>query len=390
MDFDTIVDRRGTRSAKWDKMETLYGVPADTGLSMWVADTDFRSPACVIDSLRAAVDHGIFGYTDISAEYLNAITWWMRQRHGWEVDPQDVFTTTGLVNAVGMCLDVFTDPGDGVILFSPVYHAFQRVIRNAQRSVVEMPLALENGRYAMDFEAYDAAMTGQEKALILCSPHNPGGAVWRQDELTALAEFARRHDLLVISDEIHHDLVYPGHKHIPMSLAVPSLRDRLITLTAPSKTFNMAGLHTGNVIIQDDALRARFAARMSALNLAPNSMGQIATTAAYSPEGAEWVDALVAYLDGNRQIFDAAMAEIPGLKSMPLEATYLSWIDFSGTGMEPAEFLQRIEKVAQIAVNHGDTFGQGGSSFARFNIGTQRSRVQEACDRMKAAFSDLQ
>ncbi len=390
MDFDTIVDRRGTRSAKWDKMETLYGVPADTGLSMWVADTDFRSPACVIDSLRAAVDHGIFGYTDISAEYLNAITWWMRQRHGWEVDPQDVFTTTGLVNAVGMCLDVFTDPGDGVILFSPVYHAFQRVIRNAQRSVVEMPLALENGRYAMDFEAYDAAMTGQEKALILCSPHNPGGAVWRQDELAALAEFARRHDLLVISDEIHHDLVYPGHKHIPMSLAVPSLRDRLITLTAPSKTFNMAGLHTGNVIIQDDALRARFAARMSALNLAPNSMGQIATTAAYSPEGAAWVDALVAYLDGNRQIFDAAMAEIPGLTSMPLEATYLSWIDFSGTGMAPAEFLQRIEKVAQIAVNHGDTFGKGGSTFARFNIGTQRARVQEACARLKDAFSDLQ
>jgi len=390
MDFDTIVDRRGTRSSKWDKMETLYGVPADTGLSMWVADTDFRAPECVINSLRAAVDHGIFGYTDISAEYLNAITWWMRHRHGWEVDPQDVFTTTGLVNAVGMCLDVFTDPGDGVVLFSPVYHAFHRVIRNAGRNIVEMPLAPENGRYAMDFDAYDAAMTGREKALILCSPHNPGGAVWRQDELAALAEFARRHDLLVISDEIHHDLVYPGRKHHPMSLAVPSLRDRLITLTAPSKTFNLAGLHTGNVIIQDDTLRARFAARMSALSLAPNSMGQIATTAAYSPEGAAWVDALVAYLDGNRKVFDAAMAEIPGLTSMPLEATYLSWIDFSGTGMAPAEFLHRIEKVAQIAVNHGDTFGKGGSTFARFNIGTQRARVQEACARLKDAFSDLQ
>lgn len=389
MNFDDPIDRRGTLSNKWDMMEPLYGVPADTGLSMWVADTDFQAPDAVRRKIHEVAD-GVLGYTNLDTQYKGAIQWWMENRHGWSIEQDAIFTTTGLVNGVGMCVDTFTQAGDGIVLFTPVYHAFSRIIRAAGRTVVECPLTNDDGRYVMDLEAYDAMMTGSEKMVILCSPHNPGGRVWTQEELQGVADFAKRHDLLLLSDEIHHDLVYSGHKHIMMQNADPSITNRLLMLTAPSKTFNIAGLHTGQVIIPDPDLRARFAARMAALSLAPNSVGQFATAAAYSPEGAEWVDAQVAYLDRNRQIFDAAIAEIPGLSSMKLEATFLAWVDFTDTGMPREEFTNRVEQDAQIAANHGTTFGLGGDSFLRFNLGTQRSRIQEACARLTRAFGDLQ
>ncbi|MFC3613887.1 MalY/PatB family protein [Lutimaribacter marinistellae] len=390
MNFDDLTERRGSHCAKWDAMEAIYGVSPDDGLPMWVADMDLPVPDCILDALRGMVDHGIFGYDTLDAPYKAAIGWWMQERHDWQVAPEAIFTTTGLVNGVGMCLDAYTQPGDEIVLFTPVYHAFAKVIRNAGRKVVERQMILENDRYKLDFETWDAQMTGTEKMLIFCSPHNPGGRVWTEEELRGVADFARRHDLLLISDEVHHDLVFPGARHVPMQNAAPEIADRLIMLTAPSKTFNIAGLHTGQVIIPDETLRKPFAARMSALNLSSNSMGMRATMAAYSPEGAAWVDQLVAYLDGNRQVFDAAVAEIPGLRSIPLEATYLSWVDFSGTGMPREEFTARVEKTARIAANHGTTFGTGGENFLRFNLATQRSRVEDACKRLKAAFSDLQ
>lgn len=390
MDFDKITNRFGTKSVKWDRMEAAYGVPADGGLPMWVADTDFAAPQVVLDKMQSLVDHGIFGYVNLDDDYHGAISWWMKTRHDWHVDPSWIFTTTGLVNAIGLCLDTFTAPNDGVVLFTPVYHSFAKVIRAAGRQVVNCPLVNNDGHYEMDFAAYDAAMTGNETMVILCSPHNPGGRVWTREELQGLADFCKRHDLKLISDEIHHDLIFPGHKHIPMPNVDRSIVDRIIMLTAPSKTFNVAGLHTGNVIIEDDALRAKFAARMNSLSLAGNSVGQFVATAAYSPDGAAWVDDLMAYLDGNRQMFDATIAAIPGLTSMPLDSTFLAWVDFSGTGMTPDEFTTRVEQVAKIAVNHGDTFGPGGENFVRFNFGTQRSRINEACDRLRAAFGDLQ
>jgi len=390
MNFDTIIDRRNTHSSKWDRMEQVYGVPADTGLSMWVADMDFQAPPVVLDKLRSMVEHGFFGYATYQADYTAAIQWWMQERHGWAVDPSWIFTTTGLVNAVGMCLDTYTAPGDGIVLFTPVYHAFARAIRAAGREVVECPLTNNDGRYEMDFAAYDAQMTGAEKMLILCSPHNPGGRVWTREELQGVIDFAKRHDLLIISDEVHHDLLYPGHTHLPLPTIDRSAIDRIIMLTAGSKTFNIAGLHTGCVTIEDPDLRARFATRVREISLSDNSVGLAATAAAYSPEGAAWVDELMVYLEGNRQVFDAGIAEIPGVKSMPMESTYLSWVDFSGTGMEPAEFIKRVEQSAQIAINHGSTFGSGGETFLRFNIGTQRSRVEDACARLKSAFADLQ
>ncbi len=390
MNFDQIIERRGTECMKWDVMAQRYAVPADTGIAMWVADMDFHPPACVQAALQKAVDHGVYGYFGDDTPYREAISWWMAHRHGWQVEPGHIFTTHGLVNAVGLCLHTWTKPGDGVVLFTPVYHAFARTIQAAGRKVVECPLRLEHGRYKMDFTAADALMDGSARMVILCSPHNPGGRVWNAEELRALADFCARHDLMLISDEIHHDLVMPGHKHIPFPVAAPDAADRLVMLTAASKTFNLAGTHCGDVIIPDATLRGQFAKTMMAMGISPNSFGLHAVRAAYSPEGAEWVDALCAYLEGNRALFDDGINAIPGLRSMALEATYLAWVDFADTGMSAAEFTARVEQGAQIAANHGATFGTGGESFLRFNLGTPRSVVAEAVARLQRAFGDLQ
>jgi cystathionine beta-lyase len=389
MTFDTPINRRGTHCYKWDVMEASYGVSPVDGIAMWVADMEFRPPAAVGQAVQALVDHGVYGYFGDDSRYLDAIQWWMKTRHGWNADRGDVFTTHGLVNGTGLCIDAFTAPGDGVVLFTPVYHAFARVIRAAGRNVVECVLTNTNGRYEFDFDAYDAQMTGAERMVILCSPHNPGGRVWTKAELEAVAAFAKRHDLVLISDEIHHDLTMPGQIHIPMT-RIDGVEDRLVMMTATTKTFNIAGSHIGNVIIADPDLRARFAARMMALGISPNAFGMHMATAAYSPEGAAWVDDLRLYLDGNRKVLDAGLNAIPGVASMPLEATYLAWVDFSGTGMEQAEILRRIEKDARIAVNHGHSFGTGGESFMRINFAAPRAQVVEAVARFQQAFGDLQ
>ncbi|WP_166418191.1 MalY/PatB family protein [Cochlodiniinecator piscidefendens] len=390
MSFDDIIDRRGTHSVKWDAMEKIYGVPADKGISMWVADMDFRPPQSVADAIEKMHSHGVYGYHGDDASYLESIRWWMDTRHDWQIDPSWIFTTHGLVNGTAMCVDAFTAPGDGVILFTPVYHAFARVISAAGRQVVECPLANNNGRYEMDFAAYDAQMTGNEKMIILCSPHNPGGRVWSREELQGVADFAKRHDLILVSDEIHHDLVFGGHTHIPMSNVDRSITDRLVMMTATTKTFNIAGSHSGNVIIEDPALRAKFAGRMAAMGISPNSFGLFMAEAAYSPEGAKWLDDLVEYLDGNRKILDEGLNAIPGIKSMDMAATYLAWVDFTDTGMSAEEFTKRVQNDAQIAANHGPTFGKGGESFLRFNFATPRARIVDAVERMQKAFADLQ
>jgi cystathionine beta-lyase len=389
-DFDESINRVGTHSSKWDTMERLYGVSASDGIAMWVADMDFRPPNCVQRAIEKMAAHGIYGYYGDDAEYLGAIRWWMETRHGWTVPTEAIFTTHGLVNGTAICVDAFTQPGDGVLLMTPVYHAFARVIRGAGREVVECPLDVTDGRYTFDTANWQARITPKTRMMILCSPHNPGGRVWSQAELRAVADFCVKNDLILVSDEIHHDLVFPGQKHIPMPLAAPEIQDRLVVMTATTKTFNIAGAHSGNVIIPDPKLRERFAARMNALGISANSFGLFMATAAYSPEGAAWVDALISYLDGNRRLFDEGVNAIPGLRSMPLEATYLAWVDFAGTGMTSAEFVERVQKGARIAANHGATFGLGGESFLRFNLATPRARVEQAVERLRLAFGDLQ
>jgi cystathionine beta-lyase len=390
MNFDEVIDRRGTHSQKWDKMEALYGVSPDGGIPMWVADMDFRPPQAVSDALQRMIDIGVYGYFGDDRAYRTAIQWWMAERHGWNIEQDWIFTTHGLVNGTAMCVETFTDPGDAVVLFSPVYHAFYRVLQAAGREITECPLARDGDRYEMDFAAYDDLMTGREKMVILCSPHNPGGRVWTPEELRGVADFARRHDLIVVSDEIHHDLVFPGHTHTPMPLADPDIAERLLMLSATTKTFNIAGSHLGNVIIPGESLRRAFARRMAGLGISPNSFGMQMVTAAYSPEGADWVDALMGYLDGNRRLLDEGINAIPGLRSMPLEATYLAWVDFAGTGLSEPEVTARIQQDARIAASHGTTFGTGGETFMRFNFATPRAVVEEAVSRLQAAFSDLQ
>jgi cysteine-S-conjugate beta-lyase len=390
MSFDDLIDRRGTRCSKWDMMEALFGVSPDDGLAMWVADMDFRPPDCVQKALERMLAHGVYGYTGDLSAYHAAIQWWMANRHGWQVEAEHIFTTHGLVNGTAMCVDTYTVPGDHVVLATPVYHAFARVIKAAGRGVTECPLGLDDNRLTMDFAAWDALMTGRERMFILCSPHNPGGRVWTHEELRGVADFCVRHDLILVSDEIHHDLVMPGQKHIAMTLAAPDIADRLVMMTATTKTFNIAGAHIGNVIIADPVLREKFAMRINAMGISPNAFGLFMATAAYSPEGATWVDDLMVYLDGNRRLFDAGINAIPGLRSIPLEATYLAWVDFAGTGMPREEFVARIEKSARIAANYGHSFGLGGDSFMRFNIAAPRAVIAEAVDRLQQAFSDLQ
>ncbi|UWQ54108.1 MalY/PatB family protein [Leisingera caerulea] len=390
MDFDTIIDRRGTHSSKWDKMEALFGVSPQDGLAMWTADSDYETAPCVIEAVKKAAEHGVFGYSWQHPEYLQAVQWWMKNRHSWEIETDWVLTTQGLGNAIALSLDVWSQPGDGVVIFSPVYHEFAHKVNKAGRKVTECPLARDGDTYNLDLDDAQSRLNGSEKLLLWCSPQNPSGRVWTPEELRAVAAFAKRNDLILVSDEIHHDLVYPGSTFVPMDVAAPEARAWTVTLTAPSKSFNIAGQRTGNMIIPDPDLRSAMRHRQATLDYDPSALGVAMITAAYSPEGAEWVDAQIAHLQGNRKLFDEAVNALPGLKSLPLQSTYLAWVDFSGTGMSRAEFIKRLREDAKIATSPGDGFGTGGEFMERFNLATQRTRVEEACRRLTAAFSDLQ
>ena len=388
--FNTQIDRRGTGSSKWDLMGSLFGVDASEGLAMWTADSDYPAPACVQEAVRAEADRGIFGYFSDGARYTRAVTWWMANRHSWEIGEDWIVPVHGLGNGVAMCIDVWTQPGDHVVIFSPVYHEFANKIERAGRNVTECPLKREGDRYELDLDDARARLTGKETMLIWCSPQNPSGRVWSPEELRAVAGFAAENGLTLLSDEVHHDLVYPGNTFVPMDVAAPDARDRLVTLVAASKTFNIAGQRCGALVIADPALRGQMQARLTALDSKPNTLGLIMTAAAYSPEGAAWVDAQIAHLIRNREIFDAAVNAIPGVRSLPLQATYLAWVDFSGTGMDFEEIRARVRDVAKIAASAGPDFGAGGETFLRINLATTEAIVAEAGARLQRAFADLQ
>lgn len=388
-DFDAPVERRGTHCSKWDGLAGQFGADPEDALPMWVADMDFPAPPAVQEALAREIANQVYGYFGDKRPYLDAITGWMARRHGWQVDPDWVLTTHGLVSAIGLALQAYSEPGDGVIICTPVYHAFARMIEANGREVVEAVMARDGLRYSMDLDRLAGQLTGRERMLILCSPHNPCGRVWGADELRAVAAFCEAHDLLLIADEIHHDLVFPGHTHHVLANMMPELAHRLITLSAASKTFNLAGGMTGNAIIADPALRAKMAARLAATGASPNRFGMVMTTAAYSA-GDDWLDALIGYLDGNRRIFDAGMDAIPGVRSIPLEATYLAWVDFTATGMDPDEIRRRCEAGARVFANRGPSFGTGGAGFMRFNLATPRARIEAAVTRLQEAFADLQ
>ena len=389
-DFDTPIDRRGTDSSKWDLMEPTFGVSPDDGLAMWVADMDFAAPDFLQAATRGLLEKANYGYFAGYEDYLAAVQWWMRTRHGWEADPSWMFTTYGLGNGIAMAIQTFTDPGDHVAIFTPVYHEFANKIGKTGRAVTELPLSIKDGVYTLDFDRFETVMTGREKMILMSSPHNPAGRVWTEGELTALAAFCDRHDLILVSDEIHADLTFPGQTHLPMHVAAPQITNRLIMMTSASKTFNIAGSRTGCVTIPDPDLRARFGAFHRSLDMSPNLLGIVLTKAAYSPAGAAWVDQLMPYIEGNCRLFHEGIAPIPGVTAMQMQSTYLAWVDFSGTGMARDEIQDRIFNKARIAATPGHTLGTGGEYCMRFNLGTQRAQVSAAIARLQDAFGDLQ
>ena len=389
MSFDTLIDRRGTNATKWDNMQAYSGVSPEDGIAMWIADMDFAAPDFLQEAVQGLIEKANYGYFASDAEASQAAAWWMQHRHGWAVDPATMTSTLGLGHAIALLLETFTAPGDEVIIFTPVYPEFPYKIQSGGRVVNESPLVIRDGIYHMDLDALEAGLSGREAAVLISSPHNPAGRVWTADELRALAALCDRHDLLLLVDEIHHDLIYPGQTFASFLPTVPDAANRAMVLTAASKTFNTAGARHGVVTIPNPDLRARFRKALNVHQTQPNLLGVALTAAAYSPRGAQWVDELVAYIDANHRLFLDGMAQIPGVKSMPMQSTYLAWTDFSGTGMEMDEVLRRVRQDARVAPSVGG-FGTGDETFLRFNIGTPRARLEEALERLQKAFSDLQ
>lgn len=388
--FDQSFDRVKTRSEKWTGMEAEFGLTGDDLLPMWVADMDFQAPDFLTQAVHDLADAGDFGYFRHTDSYLDAVAWWAQTRHGWTIEPGWITPTASLGNAIAFAIQTWSKPGDGVAIFSPVYHEFSKKIRKNGRTLTELPLRTEDGRFTLDFDRYDAMMCGTEKILILSSPHNPGGRVWTADELRAIAGFAQKHDLTLISDEVHNDLILPGYTHLPTALAAPEAAPRLVTMTSASKTFSIAGARLGAVIIGDETLRHQFKGTVSRADLYPNLLGVTLSRAAFSPDGAAWLDALLPYLAGNFDAFRAGIETIPGAAVHRLEGTYLAWVDFSGTGMTDAELWSRVTERARVVPSPGPAFGTGGSGGLRFNLGTQRARIGEAVERLTQAFADLQ
>lgn len=387
-DFDTVIDRRGTHNEKWDGMEERYGVSPQNGLAMWVADMEFQPPPEVNEAIRQAADHGIHGYPGGLEFYYDAIVDWMARRHSWKIEPHWISTTHGVVNAVNLLIQAFCEPGDKVIVQPPVYYPFFGAITSNGCKVVNNRLIQSDGRYCMDLEELDRAVDRSTRMLILCSPHNPGGRVWTKSELTALARFCLERDILIVSDEIHQDLVYKGYTHTVLASLGPEIENLTITCTSASKTFNLAGTMTGNVIISNDALRRRFRAQMHKCGIhVPNRFGPLTAAAAYN-HGEPWLEALMVYLKGNRDRVDEIVRKnLSGGVSMPLEGTYLAWLDFWGTGLSMEEIVNRIQVKARLALNHGPTFGPGGDKRMRLNFACPRSMLDDALNRLVDAFT---
>ena len=389
-DFDRVIERRGTHSSKWDHIARLSGIKSADAIPMWVADMDFAAPPGVTEALSGELQCAVHGYYADTGSWAAALVDWMGRRHGVKIDPAWVSPTPGIVSGLGLILQAVSAPDDEVVVFPPAYHAFRRIIRANERRILDAQLVESAGRYVMDLDALRARLSPQTKVVFLCSPHNPGGTVWSAAELRALGALCAERDLILVSDEIHCDLVFDGAKHTPTMAAAPEIADRLITCVAATKTFNLAGAHVGACITSNAALKRRLDARIAASGLGSyNRFGMIATEAAWRT-GEAWLDELLPYLTKNRDVFDARIeAAAPGARSMHLDGTYLAWVDFSGTGLAPEDVAARVRDRARLFVSPGEQFGPGGETWLRFNFATPRLLLDEALSRLEGAFSDL-
>ena len=389
VDFNRIIERRGTHATKWDLIEKYSGIKAPDALPMWVADMDFAAPPGVTEALREEVERATHGYYADTGSWAEALAGWMQRRHGWTLDPGWVSPTPGIVSGLGLILQAVTEPGDEVALFPPAYHAFRKIILANERRILDAQLVETNGRYAMDLDALARMLTPKTKIVFFCSPHNPGGTVWSAEEIKALSSFCIEHDLILVSDEIHCDLVFDGARHTPTIVAAPDIANRLVTCVAATKTFNLAGAHVGACVTSNPDLKRRLDRRINASGLGSyNSFGMIATEAAWRT-GDAWLDDLLPYLADNRDLFDERIqAAAPGARSMRLDATYLGWIDFSGTDLKPKDVAARVKEGARIYASPGEQFGPGGETWLRFNTATPRPILEEALKRLEDAFQD--
>ena len=383
-DFDLQIERRGTDCVKYDAMESASG--RTDLLPLWVADMDFRTPDFIVEALKKRCEHEIFGYTIGSDAYYRSIINWVAQKQGWHIQREWINYIPGIVKGIGFAVQCFTAPGDKVIIQPPVYHPFRLVPQKMGREVVFNPLKVIDGRYAMDFDQLETLFDERTKLFILCSPHNPGGVVWEKEVLQGLAEVCARHHVLIISDEIHSEMIFPGYTHHPFATVSPMAAANSIVFMAPSKTFNIAGIVSSYVVIPDDKIRQRFFEWLEASEL---TMGTIfaytATRAAYE-NGADWLKQMIAYVQENVLYTDNYMrTHIPQIKVYPPEASFLVWLDCRGLGLDQKALVSLFENEARLLLNDGTMFGPGGEGFMRLNVGCPRATLETAFARLEKA-----
>ena len=382
-DFDRRIDRRSTASNKWRKFDKDV-------LPLWVADMDFASPEPVIRALRERAEHGVYGYVYEEPEFFEVVADRIQKRYGWRVGPEAVVLLPGVIAGLNMAARVFATPGDGLLEQVPVYPPILRCPGNMGLTRDEAPLARRaDGRYEVDWEVFERAIHGRTRAFILCNPHNPTGRVYTREELARMAEICGRRGLAIIADEIHCDLLYAGQRHVPIASLGPEVAARTVTLMSPSKTFNLAGLKCAIAVVTDAALREKFLATKVDLVANPNVFGFAAALAAYR-DGGPWLDALMVYLEANRDYTVKYVREhFPGVVVHPPEGLYLAWLDFRPAGIPGNDPFTFFLEQARVALNDGVTFGPGGEGFARLNFGCPRAMLTEGLDRMRDAFRCL-
>ncbi|WMJ79161.1 MalY/PatB family protein [Clostridium sp. MB40-C1] len=383
-DFDKTIDRIGSNTAKWDEIEEKFGTK--DVLPMWVADMDFRVAQPIIDALKERAEHGIFGYTKMSDSYKEAVCNWMKKRHNWEVKKDWLIHSPGVVPALSIIVREFTEPGDKIIIQSPVYYPFFDVVKDNGRELVCNSLKEVDGRYIMDYDDLENKIDDKVKLMILCSPHNPVGRVWRKEELVKLGEICIKNNIKIISDEIHSDLVYKGHKHVPLASISEEFAQNTITCFAPSKTFNIAGLQSALLSVPNKEDHEKISKAIATLDIRrDNCFGAVATEVAYT-SGEEWLEQVLEYLEGNLDFLVEYIEErIPKVKVNKIEGTYLVWLDCRELGMNKEQLSEFMIKEAKVALDDGYWFGGEGEGFIRINIACPRSTLQEGLRRIENA-----
>jgi cystathionine beta-lyase len=386
LDFDSVIDRKGTKSLKYD-FAVKRGKPADV-LPLWVADMDFKTSSYVTDALHSMADHGIFGYSESEDNYFDALKGWMKRRHNWDVEEKWITKTPGIVYALAMAVQAYTEKGDGILIQQPVYYPFSEVINDNERKLVNSPLVRdESGRYHIDYEDFENKITSENvKLFILCNPHNPVGRVWTLEELNKVGEICLKHGVIVVSDEIHFDFVFEGTHHV-FSTVNDSFRDISVICTSPSKTFNVAGLQVSNIIIENTELRRRFRKQLNKSGYSQVGLaGLVACEAAYK-NGDEWLDAVLAYIKANAVYTRKFVEErLPKVKMSWLEGTYLVWLDFNAYGLADSELNRRMLYDAGLWLDGGSIFGKDGEGFQRINIACPRETLKTALERIEKYF----